>query len=153
MNIILASIVLLIVAFVIWFIVLGKISQSGNSPGLADGKLTQCPDKRNCVCSEYPQNSRHFIEPVKLETINDSTLSSVKTVLQKMGGTVVQQKENYLAATYSSNIFGFVDDLEIRIVPDEQLIHVRSGSRVGDGDLGVNRKRIEQFRELLTANQ
>lgn len=152
MNIILMSIGLLIVAITIWFTVLGKLSQSGTSPGLVDGKLTQCPDKRNCVCSEYPQDSRHFIEPVRLGIINESTLETIKTVLQDMGGTIKQQEENYLAATYSSDIFGFVDDLEIRLVPDKQLIHIRSGSRVGDSDLGVNRKRIEQFRHKVAGN-
>ena len=151
MNIILITISLLIVALTIWFIILGKMSQSGNSPGLVDGKLAQCPDKRNCVCSEYPQDSRHFIAPVNVRAINDSTLISVKTVLQNMGGIIVAQKENYLAATYSSSIFGFVDDLEIRLDLDNQLIHIRSGSRVGDSDLGVNRKRVEQFRQQFTA--
>ncbi len=77
------------------------------------------------------------------------TLASLKTTLQDMGGVIRQEQENYLAATFSSNIFGFVDDLEIRVNPEEQLMHVRSGSRVGDSDLGVNRKRVELLRSKL----
>ncbi|WP_455375393.1 DUF1499 domain-containing protein [Kaarinaea lacus] len=117
---------------------------------MIDGKLAQCPAKRNCVCSEYPQDTRHFVEPIPM-TANTGifTLASLKTTLQDMGGVIRQEQENYLAATFSSNIFGFVDDLEIRVNPEEQLMHVRSGSRVGDSDLGVNRKRVELLRSKL----
>ena len=150
MHISLITIILLVFAFTVWFFFLGKISRSGNSPGMIDSKLTQCPEKRNCVCSEYPQDPRHFINPILLpENTGVFTLASLKTTLQDMGGVIRKEQENYLAATFSSKIFGFIDDLEIRIVPEERLIHVRSGSRVGDSDLGVNRKRVELLRSKL----
>ena len=150
MHISLITIIILVVVFTVWFVFLGKISRSGNSPGMIDGKLTQCPPKRNCVCSEYPQDTRHFVKPIPLtENTGIFTLASLKATLQDMGGVIRQEQKNYLAATFSSKIFGFVDDLEIRFNPEEQLIHVRSGSRVGDSDLGVNRKRIELLRSKL----
>ncbi len=57
--------------------------------------------------------------------------------------------DDYLHAECSSAVFGFVDDLELHLRPAEKLIAVRSASRVGHSDFGVNRKRVEQLRSLL----
>ena len=60
-----------------------------------------------------------------------------------MGGSIQAEKTDYLAATFTSSIFRFVDDLEIRIDTGQEMIHLRSASRVGHSDGGVNRKRVE----------
>ena len=65
-----------------------------------------------------------------------------------MGGRIEAESDHYLAATFSSAIFGFVDDLEIRVDSSERVIHIRSASRVGHSDMGVNRKRTELLRKL-----
>jgi len=75
-------------------------------------------------------------------------LTELKDVIQRMGGEIVDDQDAYLAATFSSGLFGFVDDLEIRVDRPAGLIHVRSASRVGHGDAGVNRKRVERLRSL-----
>ena len=62
-----------------------------------------------------------------------------------MGGSIQAEKADYLAATFTSSIFRFVDDLEIRIDTGQKMIHVRSASRIGHGDGGVNRKRVEHL--------
>lgn len=138
---------LLIVAFVILFVVYGYVSRSGTTPGLVNGQLQQCPPKRNCVCSEYPDDSGHYIEPIELSS--DLSPGRFKSVIAEMGGIIQQEQEKYLAATFSSALFGFVDDLEIRIDEQAGVIHLRSASRVGSGDLGVNRKRIEMLKQKL----
>jgi uncharacterized protein (DUF1499 family) len=69
-----------------------------------------------------------------------------------MGGSIQAENENYLAATFSSTIFGFVDDLELRIDPVQKVIHIRSASRVGYSDAGVNRKRIALLRKTYHRN-
>ena len=58
-------------------------------------------------------------------------------------------KPDYLYAEYSSALFGFVDDVEFYFPPETHIIHVRSASRLGHSDLGVNRKRIEAIRARL----
>ena len=65
-----------------------------------------------------------------------------------MGGSIQVENENYFAATFTSTIFGFVDNLEIRIDTNKNVIHIRSASRVGRSDLGVNKKRIERLKLL-----
>ncbi len=150
MIVLLISCGLVFAALMGWFFILGKTSQSGQPPGLVDGKLARCPDKRNCVCSEYSTDTIHYIEPVSVDdSAVESAMATAKTTVQDMGGVIQHHKDNYLAATFSSDLFGFVDDLELRFVPEEKLIQIRSGSRVGEGDLGVNRKRAEQFRDRL----
>ncbi len=69
-----------------------------------------------------------------------------------MGGHIQAESDTYIAATFSSALFGFVDDLEIRIDPAQKVIHIRSGSRVGYGDAGVNRKRAESLKKLYNMN-
>ena len=66
-----------------------------------------------------------------------------------MGGSLQAEADNYLAFTFTSSIFRFVDDLEIRIDTDQDMIHMRSASRVGRSDRGVNKKRIEQLKKLI----
>ena len=66
-----------------------------------------------------------------------------------MGGDVQVESGNYLAATFTSAIFKFVDDLEIRIDSTEEVIHIRSASRVGYSDMGVNKKRTELLKKLF----
>ena len=56
---------------------------------------------------------------------------------------------DYLHAECRSAVFGFVDDLELNLRPAEGIIAVRSASRLGYSDLGVNRKRIETLRTAL----
>ncbi len=65
-----------------------------------------------------------------------------------MGGTINDESENYIASTFSSSIFGFVDDFEIRIDSSQKVIHIGSASRVGYGDAGVNKKRTELLKKL-----
>lgn len=148
-------IAVLFIALAAWFFILGQRSQSGNPPGLVDNRLAQCPVTPNCVCSEYANDSLHFISAINLSSASTSSDSSpdlhgrIKSVITQMGGIIQQEQNNYLAATFTSAIFRFVDDFEVRTDEQLKVVHVRSASRVGKGDLGVNRKRVEQFRTLL----
>jgi uncharacterized protein (DUF1499 family) len=62
---------------------------------------------------------------------------------------IVAQTENYIHAECQSALLGFVDDLELHFRPDQGEIGVRSASRLGRSDLGVNRKRVETLRSAL----
>ena len=59
---------------------------------------------------------------------------------------IIEQTDDYVQAESSSKLLGFVDDLEFYFPKDAKIIQVRSASRLGDSDLGVNRRRIEQIR-------
>ena len=150
MKTVLVILVCLLVAVIVLLFVLGVISRSGKLPGMQDGALLPCPNTPNCVCSEYDDDSRHFIKPIDLSGNDVSeSLGMLNALIREMGGTVQSEQADYLAATFSSALFGFVDDLELRADPSAGLIHVRSASRVGRGDQGVNRKRVETLKAMF----
>jgi uncharacterized protein (DUF1499 family) len=150
-------IVILAVVAVIAFLVMGKISAKGQAPGLVDGRLTRCPDKPNCVCSENREAAGHYIQALELsEQSAENGKARIVAIIAESGGVITSDQADYIAATFTSPLFGFVDDLEIRVDIDAGLIHFRSASRVGYGDLGANRKRVEliqlRFEQSYTNN-
>ena len=148
-NIVLVFVVILVLAIVVMFIGLGVKSRSGTAPGLVAGRLAPCPASPNCVCSENKQDSAHYIDPLDWNG-HEPSMPLIKTVIEKAGGRVQRESNDYLAATFSSTLFGFVDDVELRVDPQQKVIQLRSASRVGHGDLGANRKRVVQLKQLLS---
>jgi uncharacterized protein (DUF1499 family) len=143
------TVFLFVAAGLLLLVVLAALSRSGKPPGLVAGKLSMCPDKPNCVSSEQHNDVEHYLEPVTLQfATSPDPVTIIKAVIVDMGGVIQEQHGEYIAAVFSSSVFGFVDDLEVRVDPGERLLHIRSASRVGYGDAGVNRKRIERFRKL-----
>ncbi len=112
--------------------------------GLQQGLLRPCPDSPNCVCSEsHSQASdEHAITPIKLA---DMGWEKMKSILTEQGGVIEQEDGLYLHATFTTPVFRYVDDVELRLDEQHGLIHIRSASRVGRSDFGVNRKRVEQL--------
>ncbi len=149
MKIVFVIMSLFIVAGVFLLFILGGISRSGKAPGLIAGRLAKCPDTPNCLCSEQKDDANHFISPIILpQNITFDPLPILKNAVRDMGGTIGTESVHYFAATFSSAIFGFMDDLEVRIDSTQKMIHIRSASRVGYGDAGVNKKRIELLKKL-----
>jgi uncharacterized protein (DUF1499 family) len=70
-------------------------------------------------------------------------------IIEELGGKVVVADDEYVSATFASSIFGFVDDVECRLDASKEQIQIRSASRVGHSDLGVNRKRMEALTGLF----
>ena len=62
---------------------------------------------------------------------------------------IVKEEENYLYAEFATKIMGYVDDVEFYVDQEANAIQVRSASRLGQSDLGVNRERVETIREKL----
>lgn len=123
-----------------------------SSLGVEKGKLKKCPDTPNCVSSQ--EDGSHFIEPVKYSGTLEDARRTLLNILKNMKRTdVVISEENYIHVESTSLIFRFVDDVEFYLDDSAKLIHVRSASRVGRSDLGVNRKRVEEIREKFQTMQ
>ena len=138
------------IVLVFWFMAMA--SQEGRAIGLVDGQLARCTEKPNCVCSEYPDDQEHFIEPFVIpESFENPEQVSllIKGVLEKAGGEVQIQSNLYLSAIFESRFLGFVDDVEIRIDMSTKRVYLRSASRVGYSDLGANRNRATTIYSLL----
>ena len=111
--------------------------------GVTNGRFTACRQTPNCVSSQAdPADAEHYIAPLK------GTMEGVRRAVAAMPRTtVITDKQNYLYAEFRSKLLGYVDDVEF--FHDGAVIQVRSASRLGRRDFGVNRKRVEDLRALL----
>ncbi len=117
--------------------------------GIDRGHLSSCPTSDNCVVSQ-DADSKHAIDPIPYHVDRDKARETLLKVLTVVPRTqVIEQTDNYIHALSKSRIFKFIDDVEFYFPPNESVIHLRSASRVGESDLGVNRRRLEQIRLAL----
>lgn len=127
-------------------VILARLSTS-SSPrvGLKNGRLQNCPRSRNCVNTEDKTNlAIHFPKYEERQAwlhLADS--------IQALGGYTVVVEDDYLRSEFHSRWFGFIDDVEARIDKRNNVIHLRSASRIGYSDFGVNRRRIEKIRSKM----
>ncbi len=112
--------------------------------------LAPCPDTPNCVSSLAPETSPAYIEPFVIVGAPEVAWTVLISVLENSPRTKVVQADNTaIHAEATSFLFRFVDDVEFRLHPHEARIDVRSASRKGRSDLGVNRRRVEKLRDEL----
>ena len=128
------------------FFLLGLKSQKGKAPGLVDDALAPCSSKPNCVSSEAETQPEKLVEPLQ------GNLEDAKSAIIATGGTITSETDTYVSATYMSSVFKFVDDVELR-AGEKGTVHIRSGSRVGYSDRGVNRKRVKAIRAAMNAGK
>ncbi|MCW9052928.1 MAG: DUF1499 domain-containing protein [Motiliproteus sp.] len=141
--------VVLLVVVVLLFFVKASESRRGDIPGMSQGQLQPCPTTPNCVSSEMGEVGRHQTEPLALSADDPKSMQRIKTALAEMGGVIMEAKPHYLSATFTSKVFGFVDDLEVRLDASTGTFHVRSASRVGHSDMEANSRRVAELREQL----
>lgn len=124
------------------------ISCAGERPatlGVQNSQLATCPDSPNCV-SSFEQRDSHAIAPLT------GNIAAVRAALEQIPEAVIVTDDgNYIHAEFTSRLMGFVDDVEFLADPASAQVHVRSASRLGHSDLGVNRERVENIRERMAA--
>ena len=118
--------------------------------GLSNGHLRPCTRATNCVCSEGENVDESYVDPLIFSDDPSRVWVGVKDIIREMGGSIESEYENYVHATFRTRIFRFVDDLEARLDSENKCIHLRSASRVGYSDMGMNRKRVEELRLRMT---
>lgn len=126
---------------------------SGKPPeglGVRDGRLKPCPETPNCVNSQDQGSAA--LPPIAYRGSANLAWQRLATIIEAMPRTTVTHKSShYLRAEAASRLLGFLDDVEFLLDENASVIHVRSASRLGYSDLGVNRRRIEQVRTLFAA--
>ena len=116
------------------------------------GRLAPCKRTPNCVSSQADaSDSQHYIAPIDMKgNATGDAFAAVRKAVESMpGASVVRAEAGYLYAEFRSKLMGFVDDVEFLYDPAKGVLHVRSASRLGRRDFGVNRNRIEQLRSML----
>ena len=119
--------------------------------GVKDGSLAPPKSTPNCVSSQAaPSDAEHYIAPIPFKGgAVEAMAAARKTVEGLQGVIVIRQEGNYLYAEFRSKLMGFVDDVELVFDEKAGLIHVRSASRLGRRDFGVNRARVEAIRARI----
>jgi len=122
--------------------------------GIENGQLQPCPSKPNCVNS-FTDDNKQFIKPILALSSQREVQSHLLQIINSRKRTkILSTQDNYIRAEFTSKIFRFVDDVEFYFPASKSnkiTIHVRSGSRVGHSDFGVNRARIETIRTEFKA--
>jgi len=129
---------------------------SGQRPdnlGAREGQLAPCKSTPNCVSSQAdPKDAGHSIAPLAIAGPAAAAWSGLVAELRAQERVaIVAEKPGYLHAEFTSRLMGYVDDVEFLLDEKASLIQVRSASRLGQSDFGVNRKRVEALRAALGA--
>lgn len=132
---------------------------SGKAPtniGVRDGKLKPPATTPNSVTSqadlwpEAPRKDDARIAPIALQGDGKATIAKIAKVIEDLPGShIVERRDDYLYAQFTTPLMRFVDDVEFWFDPAAGVVQVRSASRVGRKDFGVNRSRIENIRARL----
>lgn len=117
----------------------------------SDKHLPSCGNAPNCVSSKAEiHDKEHYIFPFEIKTKPEQAWEALKMAIIKQPRMIItHQTPTSLHAEATSLMFQFVDDINVMLDKDSELIHIRSTSRVGHSDFGVNRRRIETLRAEL----
>ncbi len=120
--------------------------------GLHQGQLSPCPPSPNCVVSQGSPDATHAIAPLTYPGEPARAMAQLAELIVALPRTqILEQTPTYLYAEFTSRWLGFVDDGEFYFDQPAGVIQVRSASRLGESDLGVNRDRIETLRQRLAS--
>lgn len=132
---------------------LGYVSRHQSPIGLIEGQLMNCPERPICVSSQQAKDHPSRVEALAYDVPAEQALDQARECVQQIGGNVQKVENGYLWATFHSAVFGFVDDLELYLKPEQNRIQVRSASRIGYYDFGKNRKRIDKLKTCFQSSQ
>jgi len=152
--------VVAVLVLIVLAVAAGRLGYLQGTPpddlGVRDGKLKPPSMTENSVTSQaalypdHPQRKYADIAPLPVKGEGRATLAKIKTIVEGMeGAKVIKSEPGYLYAQFTTKLMKYVDDVEFWFDPKANAIQVRSASRVGRGDMGVNRKRIEAVRAAL----
>jgi uncharacterized protein (DUF1499 family) len=156
----LIGIVIALAALVALVIAAGQMGLLRGKPpadlGLHSGRLKHPSATPNSVTSQaelfadHPMRDYARVAPLPASGGSQASIARLRGVIERMpGATVVEQRDDYLYARFETRLLRFVDDAEFWYDPAAQAIQVRSASRIGRKDFGVNRARVEAIRDKL----
>ena len=117
--------------------------------GVSHGVLAPCPDKPNCV-SSFAEDADHHADALTIVGASSSAWQGLEGILEAESNVeIVTKHDGYLHVVYTSTLMRYRDDVEFLLREGEGEIALRSASRVGHSDMGVNRDRVEAIRSQL----
>jgi len=145
-------ILLTIGGVVIFFALRWLIARASPLPanlGVENGRLAPCPTSPNCV-STQATDEEHRIAPIAYEGETAAAQANILAILQADPQfSIITNTPTYIHAEARTAVWQFIDDVEFYFDEANDLIQFRSASRLGYGDGGVNRQRMEEMRTLF----
>jgi len=133
----------------LYFCFLLSASCAAGEPTAKPNQVSPCPDSPNCV-SSLSTDKAHFIEPLHYVGSLADARQRLINILQNMKRIhLVKIEAQYIHAEFRSLVFRFIDDVEFYFPSEESIIHIKSASRMGYYDFGVNRRRVERLRSAF----
>ena len=153
---------IVVVALIVLALLAGPLKMLQGKPpsnlGARDGRLKPPAKTPNSVSSQallhpdHPMRDAALIAPLPLKGGGPATVARIKQIVEGMpGARVVKSAPDYLYAQFTTPLMRYVDDVEFWFDPPAGVVQVRSASRVGHGDGGLNRARVESIRARLSA--
>jgi uncharacterized protein (DUF1499 family) len=131
-------------------------SHAPDNLGVRDGRLRAPSKTPNSVSSQadlwaqHPMQDYARISPLPLRGSGPATIAQIRRIVESMpAAKVVEARDDYLYVQFTTRWMKFVDDAEFWFDPVHAVVQVRSASRLGRKDFGVNRARIEAIRRAL----
>ncbi len=130
------------------FLLVPGMSLLASAAGAGDADLPPCPSSPNCVSSHDPDPARR-VDPIPFAGTAAEARAGIEAAVRSFPRSVVTGSSGMEVRAEFRSLLGFVDDVEFRIDEAAGVIHVRSASRSGYWDFGVNRRRVGAIREAF----
>jgi len=133
-------VLVVIVGFFLARLAVPLLSPPPDTLGINDGSLAPCPSSPNCYASAGSG------EAITVEGAMDDAHARIVNIINSMDrATIITNQPDYVHAEFRSLLWGFIDDTEFHFDRENNVIHYRSAARLGQGDMGVNKQRIERI--------
>jgi len=138
------------VGYIVLRVLVVQVSPMPENLGINQNRLAPCPDTPNCV-SSYASDAEHAIEPLSYTGEQAVAMDTLEQTLRDLPRSqLVTREDGYMHAVLRSQMMGFFDDLEF-YVSEPGVIQVRSAARLGQSDMGANRRYVETIRQTFNA--
>jgi len=146
-KILIIVVVVLVVGFFLLRWLLPAMSPRPDGLGVENGRLSPCPDKPNCV-STLSNGKTQGMDPLPYDGETSDVHHQITNIInQTPGTTIITTESDYIYAEFRTPRLNLIDDVEFLFDSENGLIHFRSASRLGYGDLEANRNRMNAIIE------
>ena len=143
---ILTGVIGLMGAIVIYMVVKNNLTPT--NLGVTNGKLNKMPNKPNAVSSQTEEKDKKIDALEFKENLMNSKQQVIKAIDNYGNAKIIKNEINYLYVVFTTGIMKYHDDVEFYFDERKKLIQIRSASRIGYSDMGLNRERYNKLREL-----
>ncbi len=116
-------------------------------------RFTPCSSAPHCVSSQAAPDDSHHIAAFNYTGNAGTARSVLLKVLEANRRATIERAEDRLIHAEFRSALGFVDDVSFIVQPRDHTIDVKSASRIGYYDFGVNRRRVERLRSQFQESQ